>query len=184
MNGDKPIRGIKFDGTGAGRGSAGNPRRKPRILFVCTANAARSQMAEGLLRAKYGDRYEAFSAGTASRRSAPGQSGSCRRSGSTSRATAPRPLLTFQGSGSIVPSPSATTPTRHAPLSRVQKKQFTGDSPIPTCCRGLRKKSSRDTGQCGTRSPYGSTSCSAHPARTTRLMTCHRKDSRDSSEGQ
>lgn len=37
---------------------------KPRILFICTANAARSQMAEGLLRAKYGDRYEAFSAGT------------------------------------------------------------------------------------------------------------------------
>ena len=39
-------------------------RTKTRILFVCTANAARSQMAEGLLRAKYGDRYEVFSAGT------------------------------------------------------------------------------------------------------------------------
>ena len=37
---------------------------KTRILFVCTANAARSQMAEGLLRAKYGDLYEVFSAGT------------------------------------------------------------------------------------------------------------------------
>jgi arsenate reductase (thioredoxin) len=37
---------------------------KERILFICTANAARSQMAEGLLRAKYGDRYEVFSAGT------------------------------------------------------------------------------------------------------------------------
>jgi arsenate reductase len=37
---------------------------KTRILFVCTANAARSQMAEGLLRAKYGDRFEVFSAGT------------------------------------------------------------------------------------------------------------------------
>jgi len=38
--------------------------RKTRILFICTANAARSQMAEGLLRAKYGDRFEVFSAGT------------------------------------------------------------------------------------------------------------------------
>jgi len=38
--------------------------KKIRVLFVCTANAARSQMAEGLLRARYGDRYEAFSAGT------------------------------------------------------------------------------------------------------------------------
>jgi arsenate reductase (thioredoxin) len=40
--------------------------RKPKVLFVCTANAARSQMAEGYLRAKYGDRYEVFSAGTRS----------------------------------------------------------------------------------------------------------------------
>ncbi len=39
-------------------------KTKYRVLFICTANAARSQMAEGLLRAKYGDRYEAFSAGT------------------------------------------------------------------------------------------------------------------------
>lgn len=37
---------------------------KTRVLFICTANAAHSQMAEGLLRAKYGDRYEVFSAGT------------------------------------------------------------------------------------------------------------------------
>jgi hypothetical protein len=35
-----------------------------RVLFICTANAARSQMAEGYLRAKYGDKYEAFSSGT------------------------------------------------------------------------------------------------------------------------
>jgi arsenate reductase len=38
--------------------------KKPRILFICTANAARSQMAEGLLRKKYSDRYEVSSAGT------------------------------------------------------------------------------------------------------------------------
>jgi len=34
------------------------------VLFVCTHNSARSQMAEGLLRARSGDRYEVFSAGT------------------------------------------------------------------------------------------------------------------------
>jgi arsenate reductase (thioredoxin) len=34
------------------------------VLFICTANAARSQMAEGLLRARYGNRFEVFSAGT------------------------------------------------------------------------------------------------------------------------
>ena len=37
---------------------------KTSILFVCTQNAGRSQMAEGYLRARYGDRYEVCSAGT------------------------------------------------------------------------------------------------------------------------
>ncbi len=44
---------------------------KIRVLFICTANAARSQMAEGLLRSKYGDRYEVFSAGTRQSRVSP-----------------------------------------------------------------------------------------------------------------
>ena len=44
---------------------------KIRVLFICTANAARSQMAEGLLRAKYGDRFEVFSAGTLRSRVSP-----------------------------------------------------------------------------------------------------------------
>ena len=37
---------------------------KKRILFLCTGNAARSQMAEGLARAFYGDKIDVVSAGS------------------------------------------------------------------------------------------------------------------------
>ena len=43
--------------------------RPIRVLFLCTHNSARSQMAEGLLRAFGGADYEVFSAGTEATRS-------------------------------------------------------------------------------------------------------------------
>ncbi len=40
------------------------PRKKVRVLFLCTHNSARSQMAEGILRSLSEGRIEAFSAGS------------------------------------------------------------------------------------------------------------------------
>lgn len=41
------------------------------ILFICVHNSARSQMAEGLVNALYGDRFEAVSGGTTATRVHP-----------------------------------------------------------------------------------------------------------------
>jgi len=44
---------------------------KPRVLFVCTENACRSQMAEGFLRHHAADRFEAYSGGAEARKLNP-----------------------------------------------------------------------------------------------------------------
>jgi arsenate reductase len=38
--------------------------RKPRVLFICIHNSVRSQIAEGYLKARYNDRFDAASAGS------------------------------------------------------------------------------------------------------------------------
>jgi arsenate reductase (thioredoxin) len=45
---------------------------KTTVLFICVHNSARSQIAEGLVNALYGDRFEAVSGGTTATRVHPG----------------------------------------------------------------------------------------------------------------
>jgi arsenate reductase (thioredoxin) len=46
-------------------GTEESPPGKETVLFICTFNSVRSQIAEGLLRARCGDRFEICSAGIA-----------------------------------------------------------------------------------------------------------------------
>ncbi|PYN55473.1 MAG: protein-tyrosine-phosphatase [Candidatus Rokuibacteriota bacterium] len=52
-------------------GDPGPDATPPRVLVLCTHNSARSQMAEGFLRALAGDRLEVASAGTKATRVHP-----------------------------------------------------------------------------------------------------------------
>src|SRR5512147_1334774 len=59
------MRWIGAAGAWAGRaeGAVAEARNRLRVLFLCTGNACRSQMAEGWARALKGDVIEAYSAG-------------------------------------------------------------------------------------------------------------------------
>jgi arsenate reductase len=72
-------------------------KTKKRVLFVCTGNSARSQMAEGILRQLAGDEYEAFSAGTNPKGLHPGTVEVMKEAGMDVSTHTSKDLAQFQG---------------------------------------------------------------------------------------
>ena len=70
---------------------------KKRVLFLCTHNSARSQMAEGLLRKMGGDQFEVFSAGTEETRVHPLATAAMREIGIDISGQRSKTLDTFGG---------------------------------------------------------------------------------------
>jgi len=70
---------------------------KQRVLFLCTGNSARSQMAEGWLRHLAGDRFEVFSAGTHPVGLNPGAAEAMEEMGIDITSHRSKPLTEFSG---------------------------------------------------------------------------------------
>ena len=94
---------------------------KKRVLFICTGNSARSQMAEALLRHEAGHLYEIGSAGTHPAAVRPEAVTVMREISVDISAQRSKPISTFQGffkvSNSISLLLFATRPVKSAPFS-------------------------------------------------------------------
>ena len=105
-------------------------QRPLRVLFLCTHNSARSQMAEGLLRSTPETRSRSSSAGTEPGGVIPWRCGPCRRSASTFPMRAQSRPMSSGISTSITSSRSVTRPTRPALSSPATLSGSTGRFPI------------------------------------------------------
>lgn len=70
---------------------------KKRVLFLCTANAARSQMAEALLRQHGAARFDVFSAGTAPSQVSPEALATMEKAGLDTRGLTSKSITAFTG---------------------------------------------------------------------------------------
>lgn len=103
---------------------------KKRILFLCTHNSARSQMAEGYLRVRYGDRYEVHSAGTEPASVHPAAVAVMREIGIDISGQRAKPLSEFAGKEMDLVVTVCESARGPAPSSRGQKRRCMWNSRI------------------------------------------------------
>lgn len=70
---------------------------KPTVLFLCTGNSARSQMAEALLKKYTGDHFEVLSAGLAPKKINPLTLKVLHETGINTKGQFAKPLSTYLG---------------------------------------------------------------------------------------
>ena len=75
----------------------GAAARRTRVIFICTGNSARSQMAEAILRHEAGDRFEVVSAGVTPRAVNPRTIGALARVGIDVGEARSKPVGMFLG---------------------------------------------------------------------------------------
>ena len=116
-----------------------NSNNKRRILILCTANSARSQMAEGVLRNLAGDRYEVFSAGSRATSVNLYAIQAMREIGVDLSSTPARPSPRSSVNHSTPSSLFATTPPKTALSYPANTTAFTGVSPTQRLWRATTK---------------------------------------------
>ena len=109
---------------------------RPLVLFVCTHNSARSQIAEALLRARHGRRWRAASAGTVARGVHPGAVAALGRLGVPTDALRSETLddaLAAYGAPDVVVTvcDNALEACPYVPAPRVLHRGFRDPSAVP-----------------------------------------------------
>lgn len=111
-------------------------KRKPRVLFICTHNSARSQMAEGYLRAHFGDLFEAGSAGTEVREVNPAAIAVMREIGIDISGHRSKLIDEFFDQGVDVVITVCDRAHQACPFFRGAKKSIHVGFPDPSACNG------------------------------------------------
>jgi arsenate reductase len=124
---------------------------KTRVLFLCTGNSARSQMAEGYLRRAAGDRYEAMSAGIEPKGLNPLAVEAMREIGIDISQQKSKEVEELLGTNPAMWSRSATTQRRSARYFPAASNLCIGICRIPPAQKVDRRKSWRCSVACGMR---------------------------------